>query len=42
VFGALLAAIGVGRLPWMPVLFCLAGMLISLTLLELHRRYRSP
>ena len=39
--GALLAAIGIGRLPWMPVVLGSAGVLIALTLLELRRRYRS-
>jgi multidrug efflux pump len=39
-FGALLAAIGVGRLPWMPLIFATMGVSIALTLLETHRRFQ--
>jgi multidrug efflux pump len=39
--GFLLASIGIGQLPLMPALLSGAGVLTALTLLELHRRYRS-
>jgi multidrug efflux pump len=42
VFGALLAAIGVGRSPEMPFVFGITGVLLALTILELHRRYAIP
>ncbi len=38
--GGLLSAIGVGG-AWMPIVFGIGGVLIALTLLELHRRYRT-